>query len=479
MNQPDTIRSRAGRGALLTSVGFALAQVIRMVSTIVLTRLLMPEMFAPMVLANAFIIGLHLFSDLGIGPSLIQNKRGEEQDFINTAWTLQVIRGAGLWLVTLMAAIPFAHFYQEPLYAWILPMVGLTALIEGFTSTKPLTANRNLVMGRLTLVELLSQIIGLVAMVLWALKWPSVWALVAGAIVTSTARTVLNHYVLPGVGNRFHWDKQAFHQLMHFGRWIFLSTVLTFLTGQADRLVYGKVVDEVTLAIFYIATNIAALPSQAIDNLMRKVAFPLLSQVHNSTGNFLDSFRRLRWKACLLSGWGTAGLLGGGPTIVRLIYDDRYLAGGWMLQILAVAIWWGVLENANGTALLARGLARWVAIGSAAKLVSMVIFMIAGYVWRGFPGMLLGASVAEFARYVVSTYAIRKEKLYALDQDLLLTLLVAVSSAAGWLIAHTIQRLGYWVAVESVAVFIVVSIFWLPIGLPHLRRMRRQSATSL
>jgi O-antigen/teichoic acid export membrane protein len=431
-----------------------------------------------MVLANAFILGLHLFSDLGIGPSLIQNKRGEEQDFINTAYTLQVIRGLGLWLVTLITAVPFALFYEEPLYAWILPMVGLTALIEGFTSTKPLTANRNLIMGRLTLVELLSQIIGLIAMVLWALRWPSVWALVIGAIVTSSARTVLNHYALPGVGNRFHWDKPAFQQLMHFGRWIFLSTILTFLTGQADRLVYGKVVDEATLAIFYIAANIAILPSSAIENLMRKVAFPLLSQVHNTAGNFLDSFRRLRWKACLLSGWGTAGLLGGGPTIVRLIYDDRYLAGGWMLQIIAVAIWWSVLENTNGTALLAKGLARWIAVGSGAKLIGMVLFMIAGYLLGGFPGMLLGSSISEFARYLVSTYAIRKEHLYALDQDALLTLLVVVSSAAGWFVAQYIHRLGYWVAVESAAVFLVVSIFWLPFGIPHLRRMRRQSATT-
>ena len=81
-------------------------------------------------LVYVFITALHLFSDLGIGTSLIQNKRREEPDFLNTAWTLQVCRGVILWFCTLLLAAPIAHLYQQPQFLWLIPVVGLGTVIS-------------------------------------------------------------------------------------------------------------------------------------------------------------------------------------------------------------------------------------------------------------------------------------------------------------------------------------------------------------
>ena len=63
-----------------------------------LTRLLFPEAFGLMALIQTFMIGLAMFSDLGIGPAIIQSDRGEDPDFLNTAWVMQILRGICLWL---------------------------------------------------------------------------------------------------------------------------------------------------------------------------------------------------------------------------------------------------------------------------------------------------------------------------------------------------------------------------------------------
>ena len=117
----SSLEARAARGATWSMIGFVAGQALRFVGNMVLTRLLFEETFGLMLLVQAFLTGLHLFSDFGIGPSIIQNKRGDDPVFVNTAFTMQAGRGLILWMITWAGALPFAAFYNEPILAWILP----------------------------------------------------------------------------------------------------------------------------------------------------------------------------------------------------------------------------------------------------------------------------------------------------------------------------------------------------------------------
>ena len=363
-----SLEARAARGAAWSMIGFAAGLALRLVGNVVLTRLLFEETFGLMLLVQAFLTGMHLFSDFGIGPSIIQNKRGDDPVFVNTAFTMQAGRGLILWMITWAGALPFAAFYDEPILAWVLPIAGFTALLEGLYSTKLLTANRELAMGRLTIIDLASQVAGLVVMMAWVTIRPSVWALVVGSIVSCVVRMVLSHTALPGLRNRLEWNEEARRAMLHFGKWIFVSTVLTFLASQSDRLIFGKLVDMKLLGVYNIAIILATLPAQGLGNITTKIIFPLFSRVYNEGSDLAAAYRSGRWPLLVLGGWATAGLVGGGPTVVRLFYDNRYEEAGWMLQIVAMGSWFGVLlENTNGAALLARGLARWTAAGSGGK----------------------------------------------------------------------------------------------------------------
>ena len=124
-----TLKKLAIRGTVWTLVGYGLSQGLRLGANLCLTRLLAPEMFGLMALVNVFILGLTLFSDIGISASIVQHDRGEESDFLNTAWTLQIIRGFLLWFCCLALAIPVAKFYGEAQLSWLIPIVGFTTVI--------------------------------------------------------------------------------------------------------------------------------------------------------------------------------------------------------------------------------------------------------------------------------------------------------------------------------------------------------------
>jgi O-antigen/teichoic acid export membrane protein len=230
--------SRALRGSAFTAGAYALTQAMRLASNLILTRLLAPDAFGVMAIVSVVLIGMIMFSDVGVSASISQSKRGDDPDFLNTAFTIHAFRGTMLWAVVFALAWPLAQFYDEPQLVWLLPVAGVTLFIAGFNPTRIDTANRHLLLGRVTALDLLAQAIGIVAMVLLALVFKSVWALVVGSIIGSLAKLVLMWFYMPGESNRFHWDKTSGHELIHFGKWIFMSTACGFALAQGDKAVF-------------------------------------------------------------------------------------------------------------------------------------------------------------------------------------------------------------------------------------------------
>lgn len=475
---PGGLRNLAGKasvGALWAILGNGGGQVIRLSSNLILTRLLFAEYFGLMALVNVFLVGLQLFSDIGIGPALIQNKR-EDASFVNTVWTMQVIRGFVLATIAVLAATPYAQFYEQPILTPLIQVTALTALIRGFVSPSIFTQRRHLNLKRPVILRLGAQLAGAVVMVIWAWVTRSIWSLVMGGIVTSLVTMLLSHLWLPGVPSRFRFERRAARSLLFFGSWILFSTVATFAANHLDRIIFGKLTTMTTLGVYSIAAMLAIAPTHALSALTRGVLFPLYSRIRYSSTELSEVFHTARWPLLVLGGWVTAGFVAGGPTIVRLLYDPRYWEAGWMLQILSSGLWFGVvLGSTAGTVVLAEGRSNWIAAMAVAKVVGMLVFIPIGYHIGGFPGAIVGLSISELVRYVASEFGAIRAGYDGRRQDLIFTVRVGVSALGGWLaVAYLSEREVTHVVIHAIVVFVVVTAFWSGPLLVLLRRVRRK-----
>ena len=458
--------------------GFAMSQALRLGSNLILTRLLFPEAFGQMALVSVFIQGLQMFSDMGTGAAIVQNPRGDDRRFLDTAWTIQVVRGLLLWAGAWALSRPIAEFYGEPLLAWLLPAAGMTSVFAGLESTSLFTAQRHLELKRLTIVELTAQFLNVAVMISWALIGRSlhgpdnpsaVWALVAGSLAGSAARFVLSHTVFPGRRDAIRVEREALRALLAFGRWVFVSTLLGFLAGQTDRLVFAKMIPIGMLGVYGVAAALAALPTQAALKLAGTVVLPAYSRLA-AVGDLGDAFSRVRWPLLLVAGPAIAGLIGCGPFLIGILYDDRYAAAGWILPFLAAAAWFQVLESANGAALIARGRVSWVAAGSAAKLAGMVILLPLGFHLGGFRGALTGLVLSDACRYLASAVGVAPHSRRALAVDGPTTaLVIAVSIACRFVGTAAAKIWGHDLA-GLLAGAAFVGLTWAFVALFYLRR---------
>ncbi len=463
---------RAGRGALWSLGGYGGGQAIRMASNLVLTRLLVPEHFGIMLVVNTAILGVQLFTEVGIGHSIVQNRRGDEPDFLRTAWTLQVIRGLFLWGALCALAVPIAGFYGDDQLRSLLPVAGLTALFQGLNSTRIAGYRRRLRLKALTVLQLGEQGLAALVMIAWAAFEPSVWALVAGGVVASFVVMALSHLVLEGPRDGFRFEGAATRELVRFGRWIFLSTSVLFVVNYADRLIVSKLVSLDVAGVYGIAVMIAAVPTAALGAFATNVAFPLFSQIEQRGEGLPRAFRRVRAPVNAVAGWAISGLLVGGPVAVKLLWTEPYWDAGWMVQLLAAGVWPGViLVASNNAGLLARGHSRLTAASSAAKLGGMLIAVPAGYGLLGLPGLILGFALSEVCRYAVSTWAAVHYGLRDWASDLALTARIAATALVGHLGVGVLEAAGSPVAVSAAAVLAFVTAAWAPLLLPIARRL--------
>ncbi len=467
----ESMRRRVIRGSMWTILGYGGTQLIRFGSNLVLTRMLVPEMFGTMVLVNTMLIGLHLFSDVGITPAIVQNKRGDERDFLNTAWTIQVLRGVLLFAIACAAAAPMARFYGDEILLTIVPIAAITALCDGLCSTKLISLHRHLRLARATLIEVSSQIVTAVIMISWALIDASIWALVCGTVCGAAFRTGASH-LLPGIRNRLRWDPAIARELFHFGRWIFLSTVLTFCADYCDRLVFGKITDTHQLGIYGIALTIALIPTHAISHVGSSVFFPSFSRKLAVGDGLASALRSARGVLSVAGGYLIAGMIAAGQPAVESIYTEEWWSAGWMLQLFAIGAWFYILDCSSGAALLALGRVPWLAGANFAKAAGLITLLPLGYVWGGFPGALLGLAAAAFSKYLVITVGAARQQLPVIRNDVTLTGWVALTGLAGYWASSTADAaFGSSVAAFAVAV-VVVTLLWAPLGWALWRRHR-------
>lgn len=422
---------KAIEAASFVIMGFGLSQVIRLGGNIVLTRLLAPELFGILTIARVFYLGLGLFSDVGLEPAIIRSRRSNEPAFLNTAWTIQIIRSVILAVLSAMIAYPVSVIYKQPALLYIIPVVGLLSVPDGCRSTSLTILGKDLQQKKLAIMELTVQVASLVIMVVAAYFYRSIWSLLVGDLVGAVMRTVWSHAINREHPNRWGIEKDALGELLNFGKWILLSTAMMFLATQADRFVLGKLFSMAWFGVYSVALNLADLPRQIINRLNEKVIYPLITKYGSlSHGELRDKMSRPRWKlllglAALLACFGSFG-----DIAINILYDSRYWAAAWMLPLMAFGMWPLMLRSTIEGSLLAIGKPKYAAAGNFAKFIYLVTVLPLSFRIGGESGAILAIALNDLPSYLIVTFGLSRERLSLVRQDLLLTLILALCTAA-------------------------------------------------
>jgi O-antigen/teichoic acid export membrane protein len=442
-DQSISLKTRAIRASSWALSGFVFTQVIRLGGNLLLTRLLFPEAFGMMAVVYVLMIGLAMFSDLGISQVIIRNHHGNAPAFLNTAWTAQVIRGGVIWIIAviLAAMLPLAvslnwvasgTVYANPALPWIWGVFSLTALIQGFDSTKIALAQRNLQLKAITQIELFSQLAALVVMMAWAYFYHSVWALVAGAIVATLVRGAAGHWWLPGAINRFCWDADSAKEILHFGKWVFFLSIVGFLAASSDRIILAGFLTPVQMGLYSVAFLLSNAFAELFNSMLARIAFPAICEVvRDQPENVVTVYHRIQMIAdlCLFS---LAGFLfAAGADIVHFLYDVRYHEAGYMLATLGLGLIAARYAVVYQFCLALNGM-RYMFASNLIRLLALFVGIPVGFGLAGIEGAMVAIVLSQFVAWPVAIYFKSRHGLTNWVRELVGLPAFAIAALLGW-----------------------------------------------
>lgn len=425
--------------------GHGASQALRMASSLIMTRLLVPEMFGVMAIASVVLMVLHFMSDLGIEQNIVQSHRGDDPDFLDSAWTLQIIRGAVVWLAALVVsgALAFSashglwlpdSVYAAPILPWIVAISAASALILGFQTTGVATAHRHMEQKRLTQLELASQTVGFCFMVTLGIATQSIWALVSGALVTSLTSVILGHTWLTRRKDRFRWEPAAAQELISFGKWAFLSSVFTVLSFSGDRLLLGAYLSADLLGTYAIAVLILGALEGVVGGLVGAVALPAWSEIaRNDRPRLREVYYKLRLPADLALLFIGGALFAGGQVAIDLLYDERYASAGQMLEILGLSV---IATRFSITyhIYVAVGRPKYLSIVNLARCLALFCIVPAAYSLGGTFAAVWGIALHGIAMIPFAWWLLGRLDLLDLRRELLVFVAMPVGFGFGYLV---------------------------------------------
>jgi O-antigen/teichoic acid export membrane protein len=416
------LERKAIDGTIFVGLTTAGSMALRLLNSLIFAYLFLPAYFGLLSLATAIIVGLYLFSHLGLQDNVIQNPRGDEPSFVNTAWTIEYIRGyviaSGCWIL----AWPVSRFYHQPILLPVLIALGFTCIISGHTSPVVLSMARHLRVRELTMLELFNQLVTCIVTVAWALISPTIWALVGGRIIAEAIRCAATYWFKPFAPPRFAWDRDAVKAIVRFGKWIMVGTALTFLASQSDKLILGKLITFSLLGLYGVAYSMSDIPRQIINQFCTKVGFPFLAK--------FQKLPRPEYRTQLLK-YRKLVLLGGallltlvvclGDLFIHLVYNHRYHDAAWMVGILGVGLWHTLLYSTISPAIFALQRSHYNAFAQAVYCVTLFAGLPWGFHHYGMVGVLIVVAAADLPMYFCFQYAAFREGINTVVQDVLLT----------------------------------------------------------
>lgn len=209
----------------------------------------------------------------------------------------------------------------------------------------------------------------------------------------SVLRLILSHILVPGPRMAWVRDKVHIQEILHFGKWIVVSSVASFVSQQSDIVFFGFLLPSSALGIYSVAKMLVSSAEGLLERLVSSLALPVLSEViRKDFSKVRNHYYRFRLPidigAALISGV----LVATGGLIVHILYDTRYAQAGPILQVLAIGL--AIYPfNLIRSAFTATGDTQVVAGVSIAQALSLIASITIGFSMAGAFGVIIGIAI--------------------------------------------------------------------------------------
>lgn len=393
-------------GGLFWSYGERImAQLVSLIVSIVLARLLDPENYGVISIVMIFITLCDAIVTGGFGNSIVQKKDADELD-VNTMLICSVATSFFLYVILFLAAPFIADFYQMEIIRPILRVLGLRLLISGVNSIQRAWIQKRMLFKRFFISTSFGTIISAVVGISMAYMGAGAWALVGQYLTNSFIDTVVL-FITNDWRPKLQFSFDRAKQMLSYGWKVLLTTVVYTVEGDLRSLIVGKQFGSADLAYYDQGKKFPNLLVSNINTSISNVMFPVLSKNQDNRERRKAICRRSIKTSTYLLAPLLLGLIAVSNEFVRVILSDKWLPCVPFLQILTLVYLVRPLTTTDQQAIMSTGRSDLtLRIMIAVNVTDVILLLIAVFAMKSVIMIAVGAlltevvSMALFMKYV-------------------------------------------------------------------------------
>ncbi len=330
----DVGRRAAAGGAWLLGARLA-QQGVTLVQVAVLARLLDPQAFGLVALADLAAQAIGVFVYTGYEFALVQKPDLQEID-VHTAWWVMLGRYLVIGACLMLLAGPIARFYHAPEAAPVLVAIGAIQVIQGLASPSPILLRRGMRFRSLFRLDVGSATAGLAVGVVTAFALRTVWALVLARLATTVTLIVLS-YRLDPYRPRRRFSRQSFRQLSAYGKWVLGAAILSFVFSQGSSALSGVMFGVAALGLYQMAARFGLLASTQFSEVLQGALMPAYSLMQADKARVSAAFVSAISLAAMLLVGVTALIAFGLPRVLTSVLGEQWSQAAALVPVIAAA----------------------------------------------------------------------------------------------------------------------------------------------
>ncbi len=323
MNDNIDLKAQVLHSLKWVALGKIVTQIMRWAMTFWVIRLLAPEDYGVVAMADVFFSFLTLFIGSLFTPSIIQSKE-------LTVKTLRQIFGmilivhSSLFALQVFIADFIGAYYQSDIVTEILKVNAFCFLILAFEVIPAAILARNLEFKKVSIIAAIANISAAITTLVMAYLGYGFWSLIYGEIVSIFLRTIMTLIISP-IRYLPSFKLSEVTPLLKFGSLLTGNTILVYIFLHMDIAIAGRYMSAVEIGLFAIGLQFALMPQKKILPLLKQVAFPAFSKIQEQPekiNNYIIKAQKLSLLITIPVFWGLASVV---DLIIPIILGEKWL----------------------------------------------------------------------------------------------------------------------------------------------------------
>ena len=406
------------------------AKGVEFLVSIILARLLAPEVYGEIALITIFITILQVFVDGGLGSALIQKKDADDIDF-STVFYFNILFCIVLYFLLFLIAPLIADFYNNANLTPIIRVLGLTIVVSGVKNVQQAYVSKQMLFKRFFFATLGGTIGAALVGIVLAYNGFGIWALVIQQLFNVTVDTIIL-WITVSWKPKKQFSLIRLKYLYSYGWRLLASNLLETVYNEISQLIIGKKYSSSDLAYYNRAKQFPQFVTSNINSSINSVLFPAMSSVQDNKIRLKSMTRKAIKTSTYIIAPFMVGIAVCSESLVRIVLTEKWLPVVPFMIIFCITHTFLPIHTANLNAIKALGRSDiYLKLEIIKKIIGLVLLFTT--MWFGVMVMAYSALISSILSQIINSWPNRTLLDYKyIDQikDILPSLLISLIMGA-------------------------------------------------